>query len=109
LAQWRVTNLQIILTIDNSHGSGYVARIPFNEHDTFPPTMHSEKRNARIKDQLDFSAKEGETSWCSVKGACNGREMRRVMCVIDRDERRFKMLDLIDDLNDNAENTSIED
>jgi hypothetical protein len=71
--------------------------------------MHSEKRNAQIKDKLDFSAKEGEASWHSVKGACNGREMRRVMCVIDSDGRRFKMLDLIDDRSYNVEDTIIVD
>ena len=98
-----------MLTVDNPHGSGYVVRVPFNENDTFPPTMRPEKRNPRIKDQLDFPVKEGESAWRSVKGACNGREMRRVMCVLDRDERRFKMLDLIDDKNYNAEDTIITD
>ena len=74
-------------------------RIPYNENDTFPPAMPSEKRNATMKDHLDFTAKEGETSWCPVKGACNGREMRRVMCVVDRDGQRFRVLDMIDDRN----------
>jgi len=71
--------------------------------------MNSENRNARIKEQLHLSANEGEVSWNPVKGACNGREMRRVMCVVDRDKRRFKMLELIDDRNYNAEDTVIAD
>ena len=78
-------------------------RVPYNDDNTFPPTMHSEKQNAQIKDQLDFSRKEGEISWCPVKGACNGRETRRVMCIVDRDQRRFKMLDMIDYGNYNAD------
>lgn len=53
--------------------------------------------------------KEGEASWRSVKGACNGREMRRVMCVIEGDGRRFKMLDLTDDRSYNAEDAIIVD
>ena len=89
----------IILILDNSRYSGYVVRIPFNDVDTFPHTTQLQKRNARIKDQLDFSPKEGEASWCPVKGACNGREMRRIMCLMDRDKQRFRMLDLIDDQN----------
>lgn len=70
--------------------------------------MHSEKRNAPMKDHLDFTAKEGEGSWCPVKGGCNGREMRRVICVIDRDGQRFRMLDMVDDNNYN-EDTIIAD
>ena len=58
--------------------------------------MDSGVQEAQIKDKLGFVEKEGEIAWCPGKGACNGREMRRIMCVLERDGQRFKVLDVIE-------------
>ena len=53
-----------------------------------------------VKDRLDI---EGDGSWHPSRGTCNGREMRRIMCIVDRDEQRFKMLDIDDHSEDKEE------
>jgi hypothetical protein len=77
----------------------------YNNNDNFKSTAHSDLRGASIQDQFNFTAKEGEVNWYPIKVACNGREMRRVMCVIDRDEQKFRMLE-IDDSNHDEEDMS---
>jgi hypothetical protein len=82
---------------EGSYHNGYIARITYNREDYFQPARHSEIQNVPMKDYLEFTHKEGQSSWSPVRGACNGREMRRIMCVIDRDEQRFRVLDVTDD------------
>lgn len=75
----------------------------YNNNDNFQSAVHSDLHDASIQDQFNFTVKDGEVNWYPVKGACNGREMRRVMCVIDRDERKFRMLEIDDDNRDEEE------
>lgn len=58
--------------------------------------MDSEVQEALVKDKFDFARKEGEVAWSPGRGTCNGREMRRIMCVLERDGQRFKVLDVIE-------------
>jgi len=53
-------------------------------------------QEALVKDKFDFARKEGEVAWSPGRGTCNGREMRRIMCVLERDGQRFKVLDVIE-------------
>ena len=45
-----------------------------------------------VKDQLKFPSRgENFAPW---KGGCNGKEMRRIMCVLNGDMQRFKVVDV---------------
>ena len=80
------------LTItESSYSNGFVLRIKYNDEENF---QSPEPRNATLIDRHEFGMKEGNVSWCPAKAACNGREMRRIMCVVDRDYRRFRILDI---------------
>jgi site-specific recombinase XerC len=74
----------------------------YSNNDNFQSVAHSNLRDTSIEDQFNFTVKEGEVKWHPVKGACNGREMRRIICVVDRDDQKFRMLE-IDDYNHDEE------
>jgi hypothetical protein len=71
-------------------------RIPYNDFSGLQSNDDIVK-NAEIKEQILFEDKDGEGSWCPIMGACNGSAMRGVVCVIDKDEQRFKIIDVDDD------------
>jgi hypothetical protein len=68
-------------------------RVPFNQH--FDLHSHTDiSRNAVVTEEIDFADEEGKGSWCPIKGACNGRAMRGIVCIVAKDEQRFKLIDL---------------
>jgi hypothetical protein len=56
--------------------------------------METENVNMEVSDETDVVTEEGEQKWLPVKCTCNGSEMRRITCIIDKDGQRFKMLDM---------------
>ena len=95
---WRVCESSSSLNqADSSHHDGYVVRLAYNNDDYFISTLDSEARDAIMRDYLEFTTEEGETRWIPAKAACNGREMRRVLSVVDLDGERFKLLGITDD------------
>jgi hypothetical protein len=92
---------RLLIDIELSNASGYILRVPFNQ--IFDLQSHTDIiRNVVVTEKIEFENDEGKGSWCPVRGTCNGRAMRGVMCVIDKDERRFKMIDLAEHGNVDA-------
>lgn len=71
-------------------------RIPYNDFSGIQ-SNDGDIVNAEIREQIVFEDKDGKGSWCPIKGACNGSAMRGVVCVIDKDEQRFKIIDVDED------------
>jgi hypothetical protein len=83
----------LLIDIELSIAGGYILRVPFNQH--FDLQSHTDTfRNVVITEEIEFANDQEKGSWCPVKGTCNGRAMRGVVCVLDQDEQRFKMIDL---------------
>lgn len=88
------------MTIDDTEigpSNGFVIRITYNSDENF---QSPKPRNAQIMDHYRFATTDRETGFQPVKGACNGREMRRILCVVDGDEPRHEQRFLMLDLND---------
>ena len=76
-----------------SANKGYVARITYNTDRTFQSVEDMASPSTFIKDQLNFPH-SGENNFSPCKVGCNGKEMRRIMCILDADMQRFKVLDI---------------
>jgi hypothetical protein len=83
-------------TTGTSQNKGYVARITYNTDQTFPSMEDIPSPSTFTKDQLKFPH-NGETNFSPCKVGCNGKEMRRIMCILDADMQRFKVLDIGED------------
>jgi hypothetical protein len=83
------------LSIGRSPCDGYIARITYHKEHNFQ-SPSNEVHPVKIKDHFEFTTKEGEPPWFPAQGACNGREMRRIMCVVDQQGQRFKVVDITD-------------
>jgi len=84
------------LTTGNSSNKGYVARITYNTHQSFRSVEDGDSASTSVRDELKFPY-NGESNFSPFRGACNGKEMRRIMCILDADMQRFKMMDIGDD------------
>jgi hypothetical protein len=66
----------------------------------FTSTEDLGERNLTVLEEMNVVTKEGESKWLPFKCTCNGSEMRKILCLIDKDEQRFKMVDVdLDDYN----------
>lgn len=81
------------LTTGTSSNKGYVARITYNTHQSFRSIEDGDSASTDVRDEVKFPH-DGESNFSPVRGTCNGREMRRIMCILDADMQRFKMLDI---------------
>ena len=80
--------------------TGFVLSIAISGDMDLKLIEDSAERNLTVLDKMDVVTNEGESKWMPLRCTCNGSEMRRIMCLIDKDEQRFKMVDLdLDDYN----------
>ena len=80
--------------LDSVGGNGTVMHIIFNDPDLFEPRDIAVVQNARVRDMLEFTSKEGQETWRPYKCACTRREMGSNLCMIEKDGLRFKMVDM---------------
>jgi hypothetical protein len=78
--------------------TGFVLSTAVSDDMDLKLTEDSAERNLTVLDKMNVVTKEGESKWMPSRFTCNGSEMRRIMCLIDKDEQRFKMVDV--DLDD---------
>jgi hypothetical protein len=77
-----------------------VARITYNSSHNFD-SEETNDSSVVVKDQLTFPL-QGE-NFVPSKGGCNGKEMRRIMCVLNGDMQRFKVVDVDENEGDGEE------
>jgi hypothetical protein len=80
--------------------TGFVLSVAISDDMDLKLIEDSAERNLTVLDKMDVVTKEGESKWMPSRCTCNGSEMRRIMCLMDKDEQRFKMVDVdLDDYN----------
>lgn len=78
-----------------------MARITYNTEDNFGSLEDMNPASSSVKDIFRFP-QNGENSFSPYKGGCNGKEKRSIMCILDVDMQRFKVLDIGEDGDDES-------